>query len=184
MKRIFTVRKGIPVPDGTAVFPFFDGLDKEIGLPWKSQEGFSIAFGKIAPHQASKIHVMPWVTQVTVVLRGLLEAWMKDPDSDSPYALKVVAQEAILTRPGTFLQLINPTDSILQVLYIVSPPFVFEADSKGKVLYNDALVFDEGWEELKRMNWFAPQDHPDRWPTAEARRAALDRMIEKKRQRS
>ena len=175
MNRIFTPQKGIQVPDGTMVYPFMNGLDSTYGLPWNLLEGFSIAAGVIAPNRASKIHVMPLVTQVTVVLRGLLEVRMKDAESAAPYTLKVVPQEAILTRPETFLQLINPTRFPVQTLYIVSPPYVFEMDEGGKVVYDDAVVFDEGWEELKKLNW-VPPGLQSRRPTPEARQEAIRRL--------
>ena len=179
MNRIFTPQKGIQVPDGTMVYPFINGLDRTYGLPWNSQEGFSIASGEIAPNRASKIHLMPLVTQVAFVLRGLLEVHMKDPESPAPYTLRVAPYEAILTRPGTFLQLINTTHLPVQVLYIVSPPYVFEMDESGKAVYDDAVVFDEGWEELKKLNW-APPGLQSRRPTPEARQEAIQRLTEPK----
>ncbi len=179
MNRIFTPQKGIQVPDGTMVYPFINGLDRTYGLPWNSQEGFSIASGEIAPNRASKIHLMPLVTQVTVVLRGLLEVRIKDPESPAPYTLRVAPYEAILTRPGTFLQLINTTHLPVQVLYIVSPPYVFEMDGNGKAVYDDAVVFDEAWEELKKLNW-APPGLQSRRPTPEARQEAIQRLTEPK----
>jgi len=179
MNRIFTRQKGIQIPDGTMVFPFFDGLDRRNQLPWNPREGFSIAGGEIAPNRSSRIHVMPLVTQVTVVLRGLLEVRMKDPESSWPYTLKAAPQEAVLTRPGTFLQFVNPTRSAIQVLYMVSPPFVFEVDTDGRVVYNDAVVFEEDWEELKRLSW-APPGLEGQGLTPEARQEAIKRLAEQK----
>jgi hypothetical protein len=156
MNRIFTVRKGIQVPDGTTIYPFLSGLDRTSGLPGNFQEGFSLAAGEIAPQSSSKIHVMPLVIQATYVLRGLLEVRMKDPQSTAPYDLRVAPDEVVLTCPGTFLQLINRTRFSLQVLYIVSPPYIYEMGADGRILYNDAVVLEEDWEELEKMNWSPP----------------------------
>jgi hypothetical protein len=95
---------------------------------------------------------MPLVTQVTFVLGGRLEVWMKDPDGTGPYSLQITAEQAVLTRPGTFLQFRNHTDDPCRVLYIVSPAYVFLME-EGKVIYDDSVVLEEGWEELEKINW-------------------------------
>ena len=125
MKRIFSIGKGAQVPDGTKVFPLLNCRDSTSGLPTNLLEDFSLAVGEIEPHRRSKIHVMLLVTQVTFVLQGELEAWVKDGDQPTPYSLRLGAEQAILTRPGTFLQLRNHTSVARRVLYMVSPSYVF-----------------------------------------------------------
>jgi hypothetical protein len=95
---------------------------------------------------------MPLVTQVTFILGWRLEVWMKDLDESGPYSIQITAEQAVLTRPGTFLQFRNHTNAPCRVLYIVSPAYVFLRE-EGKMIYDDSVVFDEGWEELEKMNW-------------------------------
>ena len=152
MKRIFSVGKGLQVPDATKVFPLFNCLDSTSGLPGDLLNDFSLALGEIEPHHHSKIHIMPLVAQVTFVLGGHLEVWMKDLDGTGPYSLQITAGQAVLTRPGTFLQFRNHTHDPCRVLYIVSPAYVFLME-EGKLIYDDSAVLEEGWEELEKINW-------------------------------
>jgi len=152
LRKIFCMGKGIQVPDGTKVFPLLNCLDSESGLPENFLEDFSLAVGEIERNHRSKIHVMPLVTQVTFVLGGHLEVWMKDSDGTGPYSLQITAEQAVLTRSGTFLQFRNHTHEPCRVLYIVSPAYVFLMQ-EGKLIYDDSVVFDEGWEELEKINW-------------------------------
>jgi hypothetical protein len=152
MKKIFTIENGVGVPDGTIVYPFLNPWDTTSGLPWNLLQDFSLAMGKIGPHQCSKIHVMPLVTQVTFVLQGRLGVKMKDPDHPHPYSLQLEVEQAILTRPGTFLQFCNNTHVPCRVLYFVSPAYVFLSE-EGRVTYDDSLVLDEDWKGLKRIDW-------------------------------
>jgi len=152
VRRIFSVGKGVQVPDGTKVFPLLNCLDSQSGLPGNLLEDFSLALGEIGPSHHSRSHIMPLVAQVTFVLRGELEVWMKDPDGTGPYSLRVTAEQAVLTRPGTFLQFRNPTHAPCRVLYIVSPAYVFLM-KEGKLIYDDSVVLEEDWQELEKMNW-------------------------------
>jgi hypothetical protein len=176
MNRVFTIEHGITVPDGTVVYPFLNPMDSTSGLPWDLIEGFSIAAGDIAPHSKSKIVVSPLVTQATFVLRGALDIHLKDPESPAPYVLNLVAEQAAIACPGTFFQLINGTDAPCRVLYIVSPPYVFEIDRPdGPPRYDDAVVFDEDWQALADQNWQPPGLHAA-GITLESRQAAQDRL--------
>jgi hypothetical protein len=49
---------GIPIPNAK---------DSQSDLPFKLLDGFSLAWGVIDPSSCSKIHLMPFVTRVTVV---------------------------------------------------------------------------------------------------------------------
>ncbi len=170
MKRIFSIGKGALVSDSTKVFSLLNCGDSTSGLPWNLLEDFSLAAGEIEPRRHSKIHVMPLVTQVTFVLQGKLEVWMKDVDQQGPYSLRLKAEQAILTRPGTFLQFRNNSGDLCRVLYVVSPAYVFLMEGE-RLVYDDSVALDEDWEELKRMNW-APEKLRTSGITFEARRAA------------
>jgi mannose-6-phosphate isomerase-like protein (cupin superfamily) len=174
LKKIFSMGKGVQVPDGTKVFSLLNCRDSTSGLPGNLLEDFSLAAGEIEPRRHSKIHIMPLVTQVTFVLEGQLEVWMKDPDGTGPYSLSVTAEHAILTRPGTFLQFRNHTPAPCRVLYVVSPGYIFLVEA-GRVVYDDSVVLEEDWEELKRVNW-APEKLRTSRLTFEARRAAEKRL--------
>ena len=156
MKRILTVQKGNRVPDETIVFPFLNCKDATSNLPRDLLDDFSLAVGEIGSHQHSRIHVMPLVTQVTFVLQGYLEVRMKDPSHSKPYSLPLQTEQAVLTRPGTFLQFRNDDPAPCRVLYIVSPAYLLVIED-GKVVYDDAVVLEEDWNELERANW-----NPDR----------------------
>jgi hypothetical protein len=177
MQRVFTIANGFRAPDGTTIAPFLNSKDSESNLPWDLVEEFSIAAGEIAPTSASKIHVMPLVTQVTFVLSGVLEVRMKDAESPAPYTLHLAAHQAVLTRPGTFLQLINRTSSPCQVLYIVSPAYLFDKEN-AQVRYDDSICFDEDWQALTAWNWQPPSLHEANM-TVESRRAAAERLAQR-----
>ena len=174
MKRIFSVGKVVQVPDGTRVFSFLNCRDFNSGLPGNLLEDFSLATGEIEPHRHSKIHVMPLVTQVTFVLQGELEVWMKDADQIAPYSLRLNAEQAILTRPGTFLQFRNPAPAPCRVLYIVSPAYL-SVREKGKLVYDDSIVLEEGWEDLGEVQW-KPEKLRTAGLTPKVRRAAARRL--------
>ena len=175
MNRIFSIHGGFKVPDGTVVYPFLNAKDSTSGLPPDLLDGFSIAAGDIGPYTASKIHVMPHVTQVTFVICGDLQIIMKDPRVDEAYQCDLGTQQAVLTQPGTFFQLVNSTAVLARVLYIVSPAYVFEMDSNKNVQYDDAIVLQESWDELSRLNW-NPPNLRDSLHSREARHVASDRI--------
>lgn len=151
MKRIFRPENFITVPDGTEVSAFINPTDSATG-DWVEDlpESVSIAAGRIAPGARSWIHVLPVVTQITYVVAGNLTAKMIEPGDHEPYALELPTGSAVVTRPGTLLQLSNETEESLAVLYIVSPSYVFEADADGRVVYDDAILVAEDWESLSR----------------------------------
>src|SRR6266566_1622578 len=81
--------------------------DSESPLPFDLLEGFSLSAGVIEPGSASKIHVMPFVTQVTFVRSGSLSVRMKGPREAHAYLLHAAEGQSVLTEPGEYLQLIN-----------------------------------------------------------------------------
>jgi mannose-6-phosphate isomerase-like protein (cupin superfamily) len=181
MNRVFSIKNPIRVPDGTIVYPFLNPKDSTSELPWDLIDDFSISAGEIEARVKSKIHVMPLVTQVTFVLSGSLEVRMKDPGGDACYALQLGPEQAVITRPGTFFQLINHTNEPCRVLYIVSPAYLFELDASGNVVYDDSIVLDEDWDELARLDW-QPAKLKDTEVMAEERRQAAERLAARSRQ--
>lgn len=171
MNRLFRIPAPYRVPDGTLVSPFLNARDSASGLPFDLLQGFSVAAGTIEPVSQSKIHVMPFVTQVTFVRRGTLTVLMKAAGDAQPYTLSVNADEAVVTEAGTFVQLVNDSSATCEVLYIVSPAYVFEF-ADGRVIYDDSVVLGETWEQLAAAQW-----HINRaLPTPEQRRQAEARL--------
>ena len=162
------------VPDGTLVAPFLNARDCMSGLPFNLLEGVSLALGGINPGVKSKIQIMPHVTQITYVLGGILEVRMKGQDDQVPYSKSVRAREAVITEAGAFLQLINKTDQPCEVLYIVSPAYLFEMTGT-EVVYDDSLVLDESWDDLQAAGWFIEKD----LPTLAERQAVCERLARK-----
>jgi len=171
MKQVFKVVEPYRVPDGTLVSPFLNCKDSMSGLPFDLLDGFSLAAGTIEPKTRSKIHLMPFVTQVTFVRQGYLQVRMKGPRDDDSYSLSVRTDEAVITEPGTFFQLVNDESESCEVLYIVSPTYLFEM-SNEHVVYDDSVVFEENWDYLKSSGWRPAVQ----LPTREQRQEAEHRM--------
>lgn len=170
MERVFKITTPWMVPDGTLVSPFLNPRDSLSGLPSQLLSGFSIAAGVIEANSGSKIHVMPFVTQVTFVRRGMLEVRMRGAGDERVYSLRVKSDEAVLTEPGTFFQLVNEGVEPCETLYVVSPPYLFE--KSDRVVYDDSVVLDEDWEDLEAANWVPSKS----LPTLDERRQAERRL--------
>jgi hypothetical protein len=168
MKRIFRPGQGIQVPDGTRVFPFLNPTDSTSGLPVGLFEGVSVAKGEIEARQSSKIQVHPLVTVIVWVAAGRLQLKMKDSVQPAPFVLELAAEDGAVALPGSFFQLINPSDAPCRVLYIVSPPYVFERMADGRPGYDDAVVLDAGWDALAAGAYRLPE-------TADAERMRAER---------
>jgi hypothetical protein len=180
MNRVFSIRTMFPIPDGTKVCPFLNPFDvNEKELPLETLSGMSIAAGELDPHTESSIHIHPLVAQITWVIEGQLKVKMKEQGQEQPYTLGLARQEAVLTAPRTFFQLMNPSQTaVTRVLYIVSPAYVFDADENG-VQYDDAIVINATWEELARQDWKLRQleDVP---AIEEERKKAIARISKRK----
>ena len=131
-----------------------------------------MTLGLIHPKRSSKIHVHPLVTQVTMVLDGSLEVRLGGPSMPTPRTLRVSQNEAVLVRPGTFLQLVNTTLLPCRTLYVVGPAYVADVDELGNVTYEDAVTLDEPWDELAAQDW-RPNRLQEANVTPERREAAL-----------
>ena len=176
MNRTFVISQSLVVPDGTIVFPFLNPKDITSDLPWHLIEGFSLSAGEIPAHGESKIHVMPHVTHVAFVLQGYVEIRMKDAIERDVYTLRLQEHQAALTEPKAFLQYINPTSVPCRLLYIVSPAYLFEMDQSGKVIYDDSIIIEWAWDELKtRWNWSPPELNDPAFSVA-ARQASYERL--------
>lgn len=176
MRKVFEQKKPFRVPDGTLVSPFLNAKDSESGLPFDLLDEFSVASGIIGPLVESKIQVLPFVTQVTYVLEGELTAIMREPGENSTYEVSCQVDQAIITKPGTFLQLINRSYSTLcRVLYIISPAYVFEKDANDEVIFDDSIALDEDWETLAKQGWIPSKQ----WPTWQERQNSLERLADK-----
>lgn len=180
MNRLFSVGRLFPIPDGTRVGPFLNPFDvNEKELPLSVFSGMSIAAGELDPRAESRIHFHPIVAQVTWVIEGQLVVKMKEEGQEDAYRLDVNPQEAVLMKPCTFFQLINPSStSVVRVLYIVSPAYVFDKD-KSKVRYDDARVLKETWDELGRHDWKV-RPPVNLAVVEQQRRNAIDRIAKRK----
>jgi mannose-6-phosphate isomerase-like protein (cupin superfamily) len=175
MNRIFGPPGFFRVPDETLVSPFLNPMDSNSGLPPDFGVSFSIAAGIIEAHRESKIHVHPHVVLVTYVLSGTLVIKMKDSNTAELYELSLEAAQAVLVGRGTFLQWINRGDVPASVLYILGPPYVFETDDAGRVVYDDAVALDEDWDQLARLDWDPPQLREESTSFA-SRQQAIERI--------
>ena len=169
MKQVFRVVEPFRVPDGTLVSPFLNPMDSKSKLPIDILSGFSIAAGTIEPKTSSKIHIMPFVTQVTFVRRGMLQVRMKGPHDEKSYSRRVRTDQAVLTEAGTFLQLINEESEPCELLYILSPAYVFEK-SGSEVVYDDSVVLEESWHSLRSKGWNPKAQIPSRKQRRETQR--------------
>ena len=172
MELKFEAKDYFPADDGTLVSPFLNAKDAESKVPWNFLEGVSLAQGKLKPKQKSAIHVHPFVEHVTFVLSGELVLIIKDPEEAEEYPLELGTHQAAVTRPGSFQQFVNPLDSEVETLYIVSPPFQFEPGHGNKPAYTDAIIVGESWETLKAQNWIPPQLADPAYSFAARRRSA------------
>lgn len=148
MNHIFEPRSFITVPDGTEVSAFLNATDaSQPNVPWGILGEMSIAAGRIGAGIESWVHVHPAVRQVTYVVSGMLRIRMKNVTTSEEYELLLRGGQAAVVEAGTLIQLSNPGDVPADVLYIVSPSYVFELD-EGKVVHDDAVLVVKSWEEL------------------------------------
>ncbi len=169
MNRLFKITKPFPADDGTLVDPFLNSKDSESGLSFDLLDGFSIAAGTIAPRTRSKIHVMPFVTQVTFVRQGAITVRMKGRLDSVPYPISVKTNEAIITEAGTLFQLENELDVSCEVLYIVSPAYLYEKSGETLV-YDDSVVLEHEWDKLESVGWSLGRELPTKEQRLEAER--------------
>jgi hypothetical protein len=176
------------VPDGTLVNPFLNAKDALSGLPWDLLDGLGVAAGQIQPGMVSEIHVLPCISQVTILLSGELTVIMKDAgNADPPYRLDLKIQTsegdsgfgsaAVINEPGTFFQLDNSNgQEPANVFYLTSPGYLYEpgASAGSDPVYDDAIVLGRDWNRLAEQGWMPPElSDPAR--SAQARHRALGR---------
>lgn len=178
--RLYKIEDGVEVPDKTMVFPIIDPeQQRKAGL--EIFEPMSLAMGELDKDEKSSIHVHPIIAHVTWVLSGELRVKMKDQEHDEAYELDVAPNQAVLTKPGTFFQLINRGVDTCKILYQCAPAFVFDMDANGQVFYNDAIVLENyTWETLAQQNWDIPELKEDIESIKKRRQEAILRMQSKK----
>lgn len=175
MRHVFKIEDGVVVPDGTVVHPIIGPrqmTEARIGM----FEEMSLALGHLPPDTVSDIHIHPFCNHLTWVIEGTLTVKMKDPSLPEPYELTFHERELVLTRSGTFFQLINKSDKLVQTLYGCAPAFVFELDDNGEITYNDQIVPGKTWRELAEINWCL-EEMKDLEQLRRDREAAIKRMI-------
>lgn len=178
--RLYKIEDGVEVPDKTMVFPIIDPeQQRKAGL--EIFETMSLAMGELEKNEKSSIHVHPIIAHVTWVLSGKLQVKMKDHENDEAYTLDIEPNQAVLTKPGTFFQLINRGVDTCKILYQCAPAFVFDMDANGNVLYNDAIVLENyTWERLSEMKWNIPELKEDIESIKKRREETILRMQSKK----
>ncbi|MCP4428589.1 MAG: cupin domain-containing protein [Chloroflexi bacterium] len=155
MNQIFKATNWWDIPDGTLLSPFLNSKDSNSDLPFDLLNGFSIAAGKLKPGIRSHIHILPSVTQVNFVLNGELTIRMGEKGKDKRYYEQVIRpNEAVLTNSGTFLELCNFGKDICEVLYIISPAYVYVLED-GEVIYDDSIMIprDTTWGNILSDDW-------------------------------
>ncbi|MBL7186560.1 MAG: hypothetical protein ISS70_09550 [Phycisphaerae bacterium] len=95
---------------------------------------------------------MPSGTRVTFVRTGSLRIKMKAEFDVEPYDLELTADQAVVTAPGTLLQLINDTLESCHVLYIVSPAYLVLLND-DHVVYDDSIILGEDWDNVTCVRW-------------------------------
>jgi mannose-6-phosphate isomerase-like protein (cupin superfamily) len=174
MNRIFKPRGYFTVPDGTDVSPFLNASDvTQNDIPWGILGDMSVASGRIAPKTQSWVHTHLIVTQVTYVVSGHLSVRMRGAGESLSYNLPLQAGQAAVTEPGALFQLRNDSTEAAEVLYIVSPTYIFEMDG-DRVTYDDATLVARTWEELETSGYAPPSSEKANAARAEAlRRLAM-----------
>lgn len=157
MNQIFQAKNLVPIPDGTLIAPFLNPKDSMSGLPFDLVDGFSVAQGKIVGNSSSQIHVHPHVDQVIYVLSGRITLKIKGKQEEAPYEVPLGPQQAGISEGGDFFQLINPHNEDCEVLYIVSPAYLYELNDKKEVVYDDSIILPYSWAELAALNWQVPE---------------------------
>ncbi len=156
MNRIFKPRGYITVPDGTKVSAFLNATDtSQPDVPWGALGEVSVASGRIDAGVSSWIHSHPAVMQITYLVSGRLTIRMMDASVAEPYSLDLQPGEAVLSEPDTLFQLQNTSETAAEVLYIVSPSYVFEMEG-DRVIHDDAILVSETWEELEAAKYEVP----------------------------
>jgi mannose-6-phosphate isomerase-like protein (cupin superfamily) len=168
------------VPDGTDVSAFLNATDvTQDDVPWGALGEMSIASGRVGPKVHSWVHVHPAVTQVTYLVAGELTVRMKDAADVDPYDLSLAAGQAVVSQPGTLFQLRNESDAVAELLYIVSPSYVFEMEGT-EVRHDDAILVARTWDEVAAANYDLPALKVGHYEATARRAEALHRVAKRK----
>lgn len=176
MNHVFQPRGFFTVPDGTEVSAFLNATDTmERELPWTALGAMSIAAGRVRAKSESWVHIHPVVTQVTYLLAGELTLRMKETSDERAYDLELQPRQAAVALPGTALQLRNQGSVDADVLYLVSPSYVFEIDGRD-VRYDDARLVARTWEELEESGYDLPSMKVSAYDAGALREEAVRRL--------
>ncbi|MBI5136873.1 MAG: hypothetical protein HZA24_05990 [Nitrospirae bacterium] len=177
MARVITPGKLFDMPDGTRVAPVFNPFEPLSGAtaPEPDADGrMSVALGELRAGRSSRIHVLPFVRQITWVLSGPVTMIVKGAADAAPQRLTLLAGQALETAPGDFMQLVNPDrQRPCRMLHACTPGYVFHTEN-GTLRYEDAVVFAEDWDALAAQNW-----HPPALADLDTLQKARDRAIER-----
>lgn len=144
----YRAKEFFTVPDGTEVSPFLNATDvSQANVSWGALGDVSVGAGRIGPHRRSWIHMHPAVTQITYVTSGELLLIKKEAMGE-PEPIRLSVAEAAVSQPGDLIQLVNEADETAEVLYIVSPTYVFEPGEDSEPIYDDAVLVAERWEDV------------------------------------
>jgi hypothetical protein len=170
--------KFFKIPDGTLVAPFLNSKSVTNKLPFNVLNGFSAAAGIIESKTNSKIHVLPHVTMATLVLEGEVLVTVHRKGKDQTEDLSLVKDQTLLTEPNTIIQWRNQSDRLAKVIYIVSPPYLFEKVG-SEVIYDDSIMIEASWSKLEYVNWDLKK-LGYKLPTFKQRSASYGRLRQRK----
>jgi mannose-6-phosphate isomerase-like protein (cupin superfamily) len=149
VNKTFFPHDWVKVPDETEVAAFLNATDStNTDLPWQVLGEVSIAAGRIRGNTQSWVHMHPVVTVITYVTSGELRIRMKDGVAERAYDLRLHSGQAAVAEPGTLMQLCNDGSVTAEVLYIVSPSYVFDEENK-ELRYDDAVLIARTWNEVE-----------------------------------
>lgn len=178
MKQIFEPKDFFTIPDNTLIAPFLNSKDSTSNLPFDLIDGFSAALGLVKQQTESLIHFHPHVVQVNYIISGKVNLKMKGTTDSYPYEIELKQGQAAIVQKNEFFQLKNPFAEDCQILYLVSPAYLFELSKSGEVIYDDAIVLNENWQELESQNWNLNKFKSNR--SLAARKRSLERLKKNK----
>jgi hypothetical protein len=152
VNKTFFPHDWLTVPDETELAAFLNATDStNTELAWQGLGDVSIAAGRIRGNTQSWVHMHPVVTVIIYVTSGELRIRMKDSVEERAYDIRLHSGQAGVAEPGTLMQLCNDGSAMAEVLYIVSPSYVFELDN-GEVKYDDAVLIARTWNEVENQH--------------------------------
>lgn len=153
MQRVFLPGAPFRGRDGTLLSPFLNPWDTTSGLPADLLALVSAAAGILLPGQPSKIHTIPFATQVILMRWGWLCLLLRKAGQAGPQEHTCGPDSTVVTPAGSWLRLEALGTSPGEISYVVTPACVYELGPDGSVLYDDSVVIDEDWAGLALADW-------------------------------